>query len=1071
MSKRKRRKRTWVILGAFLFLVLLFSLTTAIYVRLRYPPEEVGRRVASLLSDRLRRPVHIGGTSFHLLRGFVIDSLRIGMPFVGTSALDSLLVGRVELRYDPRALLHRKIHIRSVKLQEPELFASFREGEERESFARSRRATIVETGKHGGLPLALEVSSVEVTDAVIAVMAEAERYRVRVRSPGWTLRTKGWRLERGSKATASRLPQVEVTCGAPVVVAVQSGGLELTAESRWTFALRFAPDSMRGGRLQLGWAADELELREVSPGSPRLLRVPRLFRTTLDGQVLLSDTAFALRSRSLELSVLGSEPAGGLLSWVSRNEGGPVVRVRFEDLQLPADELLRLVMGWRPELRGNLKPTGIEETSLRLSVAELRRWGSPDTTELTLLCEVEAERLGEEVRRFALDSLSLGLEASLSALGGRLDWLEVTATAVAQSCSLTVRGKPQVLRLLTFDAGAALDSTLWPRRAHAHLEVQRGFGAFFYGESDWETAGSRQSLRGKAELQVHHLRLASLLDLPATGRFDFRGTVYVPGDGTIRVQSRWAVDSVLVLRPLEPVLLAAQEGIFEGVGTFDPETGRVDLAAWDFTLGDALASHGQMKAAPGVLQLRVDTAAIRVGPLYSWLQPLLPEEMREIVLAGELGLRGALEKTPGGSTVQGRLAIAQGLFSRPSSGFAAGAMDFLGDFEGNLRTVSLSGAGVVDSLWLENLGRREIRDTQVRVRMRYDRGMARLSLDSVRIWNPSLQLRARAEGVVETKVPDTLAARIRYSFEADPKRFAWVGDRLALLGSTHGSGLMQLIGDRLRIAGTVKLEGTDFRFPGEIQIEDTYGVVGFDYWVDRSGSEPIFLPSGDDTTELALHLASAEDFRWEPLFRPRYDTLFVRSLKAGGYRLGPLRAHVFARDGVVLVPYFEVRAYDGSIGGGFLYDMRNSTSRGGALEVDVQLARLNSGALLGRRAERAALLTASVYVRGKGMELEDLPGYQGWLEFTRIGRRVADDLLRSLDPQGANRGIQNTRRLLSLGFRPRRMRFVLRDGYFYPDIVLEQPWFSPVKLSGGRIAMGRIPIRMFLGRARALAAR
>jgi len=42
------------------------------------------------------------------------------------------------------------------------------------------------------------------------------------------------------------------------------------------------------------------------------------------------------------------------------------------------------------------------------------------------------------------------------------------------------------------------------------------------------------------------------------------------------------------------------------------------------------------------------------------------------------------------------------------------------------------------------------------------------------------------------------------------------------------------------------------------------------------------------------------------------------------------------------------------------------------------------------------------------------------------------------------------------------MTFVLRHGYLYPEIIFAQPWYFPMRLSGGKVELARIPLDMFL---------
>ena len=99
---------------------------------------------------------------------------------------------------------------------------------------------------------------------------------------------------------------------------------------------------------------------------------------------------------------------------------------------------------------------------------------------------------------------------------------------------------------------------------------------------------------------------------------------------------------------------------------------------------------------------------------------------------------------------------------------------------------------------------------------------------------------------------------------------------------------------------------------------------------------------------------------------------------------------------------------------------------------------------------------------GIGLDIRRGIDLNGYLYITDIGPRTADNLLRSLDPEGADSGIRNTRFLINHGFKPKLMSFEIKHGYFYPRIDLSQPWYFPAKIRGGKVELNRIPVQLFL---------
>ena len=112
------------------------------------------------------------------------------------------------------------------------------------------------------------------------------------------------------------------------------------------------------------------------------------------------------------------------------------------------------------------------------------------------------------------------------------------------------------------------------------------------------------------------------------------------------------------------------------------------------------------------------------------------------------------------------------------------------------------------------------------------------------------------------------------------------------------------------------------------------------------------------------------------------------------------------------------------------------------------------------------LITAHTELSGRGFDITREIDLDGYFYITEIQSKVADNLLRSLDPEGKDSGIRATRLLINRGFKPELFSFEIRHGYSYPSVSFDQPWYVPVKLSGGGIELGRIPIAFFLQQQR-----
>ena len=156
--------------------------------------------------------------------------------------------------------------------------------------------------------------------------------------------------------------------------------------------------------------------------------------------------------------------------------------------------------------------------------------------------------------------------------------------------------------------------------------------------------------------------------------------------------------------------------------------------------------------------------------------------------------------------------------------------------------------------------------------------------------------------------------------------------------------------------------------------------------------------------------------------------------------------------------------YGGNIGGAFSLAANVDDLMDSPYKLSAHFSGINSALLLPTQQEAnvGGRITAHAELQGRGFDIEKGIELDGYFHITKIESRVADNLLRSLDPEGKDSGIRSTRLLINRGFKPRLLTFDIRHGYSYPAIYFDQPWYFPVRLSGGGIELGRIPIAFFL---------
>jgi len=195
-----------------------------------------------------------------------------------------------------------------------------------------------------------------------------------------------------------------------------------------------------------------------------------------------------------------------------------------------------------------------------------------------------------------------------------------------------------------------------------------------------------------------------------------------------------------------------------------------------------------------------------------------------------------------------------------------------------------------------------------------------------------------------------------------------------------------------------------------------------------------------------------------------YSLIIADSLVYKNYKADNIKMLVDYNQGSFFIPSLSMNMYDGN------FAMRASMNlNSGALDdisynLKGQLSRVNSSILPGvtRQSENESQIGITFDFVGQGIDPAREIDLAGQLEVTEIGSFATGNLLKSIDPYNVDPNIQSIRRMIKFGYKPKAISFQIKHDSFYPAIFLSQPWYSPVRISGGQISISRLPIKFLL---------
>ena len=279
---------------------------------------------------------------------------------------------------------------------------------------------------------------------------------------------------------------------------------------------------------------------------------------------------------------------------------------------------------------------------------------------------------------------------------------------------------------------------------------------------------------------------------------------------------------------------------------------------------------------------------------------------------------------------------------------------------------------------------------------------------------------------------------------------------------------LYLVNDIADIKGQLNIDHLDVKYEDIAEVDSISGAVHFDLTYDIDQEKLIEKPSNQP------FFAKAGSYYYD-LLRPYYQQnreqfsfLRIGKIESLDYYASDINFDIFISNERIEIPRFNLNAYDGNMSGLFYANLHEGKLDQIEWKIKANLSRLNSAKLIPtRRAKtRGSDLNMNLELSGLGLDPASKLEVEGYLYVTKIGPQFTDNVLRSLDPKGTDKSIQDTRRLLNWGYKPKLLSFEVKHGNLYPTIHLVKgkllTKLIPLNLSGGKIELARIPVKFFM---------
>ena len=482
--------------------------------------------------------------------------------------------------------------------------------------------------------------------------------------------------------------------------------------------------------------------------------------------------------------------------------------------------------------------------------------------------------------------------------------------------------------------------------------------------------------------------------------------------------------------------------------------------------------HGDfLTDVPQRLNLLIDQATVE----HDELMEILPEQI--LVGFESLRVHGATDLTADISIIlplddepilnaDGQVSLSASVIY-PDVFLTIGAIDSKLKFEVGQDSGTFNLTGLIDSLVIEGVRDEPLTNMTVRADG-YFPNFEKIVLNNARLIIPDLMTRVRLQAEIDSLSAENIALQGRGYLSFDSQQ-----DTVTLLNELRLSGVLSqeielsLLHNIAEITGNLDITNLNLVYEELARVDSISGTVFISQKFDIENETIIENPLSQS------FVAGAGSYYYD-LLRPyyqqdrnRFSHIRIARIEAMDYQATDLRFDIYIQNERIEIPRFSFKAYDGNMSGVVYANLHQGKADGIEWKVKANVSRLNSAKLIPTRRikSKGSALNMNLELAGMGIDPASQLDIEGNFYVTQIGPQFTDNVLRSLDPTGTDKSIQDTRKLLNWGYKPKLLSFEIRHGYLYPTIHLVKGKFLtkliPLKLSGGKIELARIPVKFF----------
>ncbi|HPG39283.1 MAG TPA: AsmA family protein [bacterium] len=622
--------------------------------------------------------------------------------------------------------------------------------------------------------------------------------------------------------------------------------------------------------------------------------------------------------------------------------------------------------------------------------------------------------------------------------------------------------------LLTMNAG--LNDKMLPRFADVNFSIANALGTNLNSQIHINNSNTIKSISGAGEIAITNIDTKNFPS-PVQTRGELQTSFTIKSIDDITARIKFVTDSLVVPFEYEQETLPSIYFLANADLGADTLFQNIRLKSLTMQLNDLLTARASGRVVQGgkeKVEMKLENLLLRHAAIFDWLPDRLRQQFADLKVTGNTQLEAVMTGKVKPKTldyqVNAHLFTNQTGVTYPSQLVDIGGikLDVVADLNSAMNTL-VKVALNIDTVHTDMLSKASMLLNNSIALEVTSKDMLSFQVNKGKINLPDLKAGGSFNADINNVDTNPQIAAMLW-FKQDAPDSLKITPEFVVRGVTDLLVQVNMDTALLNLSGSLKTKNLTLFLPQQTRVQDINADLKFDQALDLVNQ--IFLES-EKPPILTPTDGSVDYLVYRPYYRqtlPEVSYLSIGKIQAAGYEIDNFNMEAILGRGRIDIPSYYGSVYGGNIGGRISINLAGGDINQATYQLSGHFSGINSDLLLAgiKRDKSLGVINANAQFSGTGLNIAQGLDIKGDFYITEIGPKVADNLLRSLDPEGVDSGIRTTRRLINLGFKPQLFTFSFKYGFFYTFIDFSQPWYFPAKLSGSKIELNRKPINFFI---------